>query len=302
MASAKAPAYEAITDRIITALESGTVPWRRPWVSRDRGTLRNGASGHEYRGINTVVLTLETLSTGYTDPRWVTFKQALDAGGHVRKGESGTPLVFWSVLRKSETGADGSEESRAFPLLKRYTVFNVEQCDGLTLSDKHAPIEAGEGSAWSPDETAEGIVRGFRDAPTIEHDGGSRAFYRPTSDAIHLPARESFTEASGYYGTLFHELSHSTGHESRLNRHGMETGIAAFGSETYSREELAAEFGSAFLCGEAGFSEVQVEQNAAYVASWLRVLKGDKRLAIVAASQGQKAADYVLGRSNGGDA
>ena len=138
------------------------------------------------------------------------------------------------------------------------------------------------------------IVEGMPNPPTIDHDGGDRAFYQPSTDSIHMPAVSSFEGAEEYHSTLFHELSHSTGHESRLNRHGMETGIAAFGSAVYSKEELAAEFGSAFLCARAGIQST-LDNSAAYIDGWRKALNADNRLVITAASQGQKASDYILG-------
>ena len=286
-------AYATITARIIESLEAGNVPWRRPWNARERGALRNGKSGHAYRGINVPVLALTADAAGYSDPRWLTFKQARDMGGHVRKGEHGTPVVFWQWIERDAADADGESERRRIPFLRVYTVFNVQQCADLAL----APLEAASGAPVDAIEAAECIVAGFGDAPPIAHDGGARAYYRPATDSVHMPAREAFGSAQGYYGVLFHELTHATGHPSRLNRRDLDT-PAPFGSETYSREELAAEMGSALLLGEAGISDAPaITNSAAYIRSWLAALRADKRLVVVAAAQGQRAADYILGRA-----
>lgn len=174
-------------------------------------------------------------------------------------------------------------------ILKYFNAFNVEQCEGI-------PVLANpDVKAFDAIEAAEAIIAGMPSAPSIAHDGGDRAYYRPATDEIHLPPRHSFSDAGEYYSTAFHELGHSTGHSSRLDRHDLETGIAPFGSPTYSREELAAEFTSAFLCNESGITNT-IENSAAYIQGWAKKIRSDKRLVVIAASQGQKAADYVLSR------
>jgi len=276
-------AYQAITDRIIAALERGTVPWRTPWRARGH---RNALSERPYRGINLLVLALTALEGGFDDARWLTYRQAASRGGHVRRGEHGTQVVLWKWIER-EDDADG-ELSQRYPLLRLFTVFNVAQCDGLELP----PVDGVE--AFDPLDWAEGIVAGYAGGPAL-HFNAEGAYYVPSRDEVHLPPRTSFPTADGYYATLFHELAHSTGHPSRLNREGYQT-AARFGSESYSREELAAEFAAAFLGNEAGIDPSRVEQSAAYIASWLRALRDDQRLAVIAAGQGQRAADHVLGR------
>ena len=273
-----ADTYAIITDRIIDALERGAVPWRRPWTARP-GTAHQSAVSHKtYRGINPLVLGITAVLEGYSDPRWITFKQALGMSGAVRKGEHGTPVVFWKWLDRAD---DAETEPRArVPMLRRYTVFNVAQCDGLDLP----PLETAPGESPPPIDAADQIVAGYDGGPSIAYDGGDRAFYVPT--------RDSFHDAHGYYATLFHELGHSTGHPSRLERK-TNAEAAPFGSATYSREELVAEFTAAFLCNATGIENV--DPSAAYVASWLRVLRGDKRIAVQAAAQAQKAADWICG-------
>jgi antirestriction protein ArdC len=192
-------------------------------------------------------------------------------------------VVFWKFNRKEDED-DGEKHP---PVLRYYTVFNVEQCDGLTLP----PLT--KGPAPEPAE-CDRIIAAMPNPPSLTHDGGDKAYYHPASDSVHLPPIASFSSAEGYYSTAFHELGHSTGHASRLNRHGLETGIAAFGSPVYSREELAAEFAAAFLCATASIEQT-IPNSTAYIASWLKALQDDKTMAVIAAGQGQRAADYILG-------
>ena len=278
-------AYQEITDRIIAALERGTVPWRTPWRARGH---RNARTDRPYRGINILMLQMAALERGWNDPRWLTYRQARAAGGHVRRGEHGTRVVLWKWVEKKDS--PDPERPEHYPLLRLFTVFNVRQCRGLKL-----PPLAGDGEGLEPLERAEAIVGGYAGGPTVHHDAGG-AYYLPAKDEVHLPPRDAFGDAHGYYATLFHELAHSTGHPGRLAREGYET-AAPFGSERYSREELVAEFAAAFLGSEAGIDPSRVEQSASYIDSWLQALEDDRRLAVVAAGQAQRAADHVLGRS-----
>lgn len=276
--------YGEVTARITAALERGTVPWRHPW--RVRGH-RNAVSDRPYRGINLLLLGLVALEQEYDDPRWLTYRQAERLGGHVRRGQRGTQIVLWRWIERKD--ADDGEASGRFPLMRFFTVFNVAQCEDLTVAD---PDGGGE---FDPLRRAEAIVAGYEGGPAVFHDADS-AYYIPSKDEVHLPPRPAFRDADGFYATLFHELSHSTGHTRRLNREGYQAAVA-FGSPVYSREELVAEFGAAFLCCEAGIDASRLEQSAAYIASWLKALQDDRRLAVVAAGQGQRAADRILGCS-----
>jgi antirestriction protein ArdC len=278
-------AHETVTARITAALERGTVPWRAP--RRARGH-RNALSGRPYRGINLLMLGLTALERSFEDARWLTYRQAGSRGGHVRRDERGTRVVLWKWI-EHEDPEDG-ELARNYPLLRLFTLFNVAQCDGLELSAPDAD------EPFDPAERAEAIISGYAGGPAILHDA-TAAYYRPSRDEVHLPPRAAFSSADGYYATTFHELGHSTGHPSRLGRTGYESGVAAFGSETYSREELVAEFAAAFLSHEAGIDPSHLDQSAAYIRSRLHALRDDHRMVIVAAGLGQRAADHILGRS-----
>ncbi len=277
-------AYQEITGRIILALQHGTVPWRTPWGARGH---RNARSGRPYRGINTLVLSMSALERGWDDPRWLTYRQSEAAGGHVRRGEHGTRVVLWKWIERKDS--DDPETPERYPLLRLFTVFNVAQCAGLELP----PVDGVVGP--DPLERAEAIVRGYAGGPTVHRDADC-AYYLAAQDEVHLPPRDAFADADGYYATLLHELAHSTGHPRRLAREGYQA-AAPFGSELYSQEELVAEFAAAFLGSEAGIDPSRVEQSAAYIGSWLEALQGDRRLAVIAAAQAQRAADHILGYS-----
>ena len=269
--------YEIVTQRIIDCLENGVAPWRKGWSVE---SPRNAISGRKYSGINTLVLSLST----YTDPRWATIRQINQLGGRVRKGEHSTAIAFW---KRIPITADEGEIEKVIPYLRFYRVFNVQQTD-LNLPALNT-------RGLEPIAEAERVISKMPKRPSITHNGGDRAFYMPTTDSIHMPAKGSLHSNEDYYVTLLHEMSHSTGHSSRLNRHGLETGIAPFGSETYSKEELVPEISAAFLASECGI-KFDLPNSVAYVGSWLRVLRNDRKMVIVAAGQAQRAADFILNR------
>lgn len=281
--------YQTVTDRIISSLKAGVIPWEKPWKApRFAGGPfpRNFYTGKPYRGINVLLL----WSSDYGSPFWLTFKQAQELKGHVRKGETGTPIVFYKQLPEDKK-TDENEDERAPFLLCHYTVFNVEQCDGLTLPEIDQPTTAPE---IDQDEVCEGIVTGWANRPTLHLTSPTecRAFYRPSTDSVHMPARNLFVDAPHYYSTLFHELIHSTGHACRLNR----TFGDHFGDELYSKEELVAEMGSAFLCAIARIANEHTDRNTtAYIQNWISRLEADNRLVIHAAANAQRAADCILG-------
>ncbi len=271
-----AAVYEIITDRIIDLLDKGIVPWQRPWTVE---MPMNLVSKKPYRGVNILMLSW----TDFKSPYWLTYKQALDLKGNVKKGAKGIPVVFWHFMKAKAEGSD-EDIKKSFPFM-RY--FNVEQCEGIPVpQDNKAEIE--------PIEKCERVINRMPHKPKIFH-GGNKACYYPSKDTVAMPVKESFHSIERYYGTAFHELVHSTGHVSRLNRKGIND-ISAFGSETYSKEELIAEIGASFLCGITGIENQTISNQASYVGSWLSKLRNDKKLIITAASQAQKAADYIMNR------
>ncbi|MCA9069418.1 MAG: DUF1738 domain-containing protein, partial [Planctomycetaceae bacterium] len=272
--------YERITARILTQLEKGTIPWRKPWKGGEAGHPRNLVSGHRYRGVNIFLLTCAPFDL----PFWLTFRQAKQLGGHVRKGEESTPVVFWRWVEREHPETGNVEK---FPVLRHYNAFNIEQCD--LPAEKVPEIATVPENDFEPIQLCEDVVAGMPDPPSIQH-GGGRASYRPATDSVQMPRPERFDGPEEYYSTLFHELTHSTGHPSRLDRPGI-TEIKPFGTPDYSREELVAEMGAAFLCGHCGIENTVIENSAAYIAGWLQRLRNDKRLVIQAAAAAQKAAD-----------
>jgi antirestriction protein ArdC len=296
--AAKPNIYQIVTDRIIRDLEAGVIPWEKPWKTphfHGGPFPRNFSTGKPYRGVNVLLL----WSSPYSSPFWLTFKQAQELKGSVRKGEKGTPIVFYKQLigRRSDVPTTDGKKERVPFVLCYYTVFNVEQCDGLTLPEIDQPVTVTE---IETDETCEAIVTGWSSRPalhlTSEHE--YRAYYKPGTDSVHMPARSRFVDAPHYYSTLFHELIHSTGHESRLNR-GFGAG---FGDELYSKEELVAEMGAAFLSAIAGIANEHTDRNTtAYLQNWISQLKQDNRLIVQAAANGQKAVDLILGTSFEGE-
>lgn len=273
--------YQIVTDKIVAALESGVAPWVKPWraIGRHGGMPYNAVTGKAYRGINVPLL----YSPGYDVPAWLTFKQARDAGGFVRKGEHGSMIVFYKPFavrdRNATPDADGNVPERMIPLLRSFTVFNVAQCDGLP--ERYAPAAA------PVVERPVGVADTMMRIANVRL-GGDRAFYAPSVDQIVLPRPEQFPELAEFHATALHELTHWTGHATRCAR---EYG-KRFGDTAYAREELVAEMGAAFLCAHAGVDGRL--QHAEYLASWLKVLKEDKRAIVIAASHAQRAADFVL--------
>ena len=277
--------YQIITDRIIEQLQRGVVPWRRPWTTQFPKSLR---SLREYRGINVLLLA----SQGYSSPYWLTFNQAKELGGHVKQGEPSTIVTFWKRSPyKRHNEETGEDETRQGFLLRYYRVFNLCQTEGI--AEKLGLSTTGESSRVPSIETCERIVREMPFAPRREQSNA--AWYRPLTDTVGMPVRDSFHSSEEYYSTLFHELAHSTGHPARLKRDGIEN-VNSFASESYSKEELIAEMTSAFLCGVSGISPATVSNSASYLQLWISRLRGDSRLLISAASHAQKATDYILGR------
>jgi antirestriction protein ArdC len=274
--------YQIVTDRITTLLSAGVVPWRKGWTTT--GLPKNLYTGKTYRGINPWLLTC----AGFSSPYWLTYRQAQERGGNVRKGEKSSIAVFWKMYQRKEgTQPNGQDVTRMLPVLRYYNVFNVEQCDGID-----APIVQARTFEHEPIAAADALWDGWTDKPALLHRGNA-AVYRRHTDRIIMPPREQFETPEDYYSVLFHEGTHATGHESRLARPTLTKG-SKFGSQTYSKEELVAELGSAYLCGFCGIGERTLENSAAYIASWLQELKSDKTLIVHAAANAQKAADHIL--------
>jgi antirestriction protein ArdC len=275
--------YEIVTSRILEQLERGVVPWHRPWSAQLPCNL---VSGKAYRGLNTFLLG----SQGYASKYWLTFNQANKLGGHIRKGEKSSLVIFWHIgQEKIIRTADGTEKKQTPFLLRYYSVFNVCQTEGIAEKlglGKSAPVVPSI-------EACEAIVSAMPNAPA--RCQSDRAWYQPSTDTVGMPAKELFGRSEEYYSTLFHELTHSTGHSSRIGREGIEQ-LNTFGSESYSKEELVAEMGAAMLCGVTGIAPAVIENTAAYLKNWLERLKADSRLLVSAASAAQKAADYILGK------
>ncbi len=279
--------YDEVTARVIAELEAGRRPWVQPWggATSGVGLPRNALTGRSYSGVNVLILWGAVIADAYPSQSWLTFKQAQAAGGCVRKGERGTGVVFadrFIPKGEAERAARDEDDARAIPFLKRFTVFNVAQCEGLRpgLADDPVPL---------PDREIVPVGEAVIAASGADFRiGGGDAFYSPGLDFVAVPPQPAFFHQIDYYRTALHELTHWTGHGSRLGRDQS----GGFGSAAYAREELAAEMGSAFLCAALGI--VPTVRHADYVGNWLAVLRADNRAIFRAASAASKAADYLL--------
>lgn len=277
---------EIVTNRIIEALEQGVAPWKQPWSPV--GRPMNAFTKRPYRGVNTWVLSLVGMCQHYADPRWATFNQISKAGGKVRKGEKSTCVVLWKNQTVVTTDKSGDQVEKDIPLMRYFNVFNVEQADELKLPELVVKRPN------DPIAEAERIVADMPLAPPIGK-GGDRAYYAPKLDKVQVPELEMFSDSEFYYSTLFHELTHSTGHTSRVDRKwGENPDQFQFASDSYSKEELVAEMGASMLCTHAGIDARVAGNNAAYVAHWLGQLRDDRKLLISAASAAQRASDFIL--------
>lgn len=309
--------YTRITDGIVAALEGGVRPWAKPWHAEHAAghitrPLRH--DGTPYRGINVLSLWCDAMRKNFIAPIWMTYRQAQELGGHVRKGEKGSPVVYTNTYvkpvgaRVPSNDSTGDEAENAIRFLKGYTVFNVEQIDGLPAH--YLELAQPEPRLETP-QRIERAERFFAHTGAAIAHGGDRAFYRPSTDAIQMPSLEAFRDAESYYATLAHELTHWTGHASRLDRDFARPAgdgrpsRKRFGDEAYAMEELVAELGAAYLCADLDISlpvdgmsdagAAHLAHHASYIASWLQVLKGDNRAVFTAASHAQRAADYLSG-------
>ncbi|MFZ0436066.1 MAG: zincin-like metallopeptidase domain-containing protein [Chthoniobacterales bacterium] len=275
--------YESITARFIDQLQKGTVPWQRPWTG-----VQNLVSRKPYRGINSLILG----GSEFQSPYWISFKQAKDLGGTVRQGEKATPVIYYKLFEKRDDkgnlvlGSNG--HPTRIPFIRWSNVFNLDQTEGI-----QAPTQTATQEVIQPLEKAAAIVRDAKLCPIRET--GFVAAYSPKDDVIRMPAKKTFRSPEAYYQTLFHEMTHATGHASRLDREGI-TQPVKFGSERYSKEELIAELGASFLANEAGIlNKVEFENSAAYLASWVERLKKDPKMIFTASSQAQRSTDLILG-------
>lgn len=279
--------YAEVTDTILAALEQGVVPWQQPWI--DSGFPKSLATGKPYHGVNAFLLALQGSAKGYSTSYWTTFNQAKQRGGSVRKGEKGTLVIFW---KRIVTEDKDSGEKKVIPLLKSFTVFNLDQCDGL----EKVPADAYETrTAPDPGERHEAAQKVLADyinrGPRFREDSCDGCYYVPSTDSIHVPPRANFTDLDSFFASAFHEAGHSTGHGDRLAR----THNTAFGSHEYGREELIAEMTAAFVSAECGIV-TQYNNHAAYLESWRKTINEDRRAVVVAAGAAQKAANLIFGR------
>ncbi|MER8417974.1 zincin-like metallopeptidase domain-containing protein [Mesorhizobium sp. M1329] len=287
----KADVYERVTATIIDELEKGVRPWLKPWnaehaAGRISRPLRH--NGVPYQGINVIMLWSAAMAQGFAAPIWMTFKQAQEMGAHARKGEKGNLVVYADrIWRTQKDEATGEEQERDIPFMKGYTVFNVEQIEGLP-AQFYAPAEQ-RLDAVARIEHAETFFAGLR--ADIRH-GGNHAYYSMGSDHVQMPPFETFRNAESYYATLAHECTHWTRHPSRLER---DFGRKRWGDEGYAMEELVAELASAFLSADLDLTPETRPDHAVYIGSWLKVLKNDKRAIFTAASHAQRAADFLHG-------
>jgi len=277
--------YELITNKIIESLEKGVIPWQKPWKGQENEP-KNLISKKTYSGINFFLLSMAS----YQQPYFITFKQAKQLGGNVKQGQKGWPVIFFKKV-KEKKNQQGATEKDGYAMLRFYSVFNVDQCENIN-PEKIPLLQTLEALDFKPLEEAEKIVDGYIGHPKIESIE-NRACYKPFTDTINMPAKESFKSAEWYYAILFHEMTHSTGAEKRLNREGI-TDPIEHGSHKYSKEELIAELGSAFLCSKAGINNT-IENSVAYISSWLNVLKSkdNAKWIIEAGSKAQKAVNYI---------
>lgn len=279
--------YHRVTETIIADLEAGVRPWVRPWSAQHtsgRITFPLRHTGQPYQGVNVLLLWSEACAKGFTSPMWMTYRQADALHAQIRKGERGSLVVYADRITKTDTDDAGTENEREIPFMKGYSVFNVEQIDGLPAHYYAQPAPVSEPMARI--EAAETFFAATH--ATIRH-GGNKAFYSPSADVVQMPVREAFTGPEAYCSTLAHELTHWTAHPTRLAR----VLGKRFSDHAYAAEELIAEIGAAFLCADLGITTEVREDHAAYLAHWLTVLKADHRAIFTAAAQAQQATNYL---------
>ena len=285
--SERSDLYTRVTERVVADLERGVRPWLKPWTGGGSSPIPTPRrhNGIPYRGINVLILWAEAIDRGYTAPLWMTYRQALELGAHVRQGERGTTVVYADRIVRTETDDAGNDVEQAIPFLKAYTVFNVQQIDNLPA--QYLPVSDPQRTKVELIASAEAFIAAT--GAVIRH-GGDSAYYSPRLDIIQMPEVNSFHNAESYAATKAHELTHWTGHASRLNR---DFGAKHLGDTGYAREELVAELGAAFLCADLGITAEPREDHASYLAHWIAVLKEDKRAIFAASAHAQKAVDFL---------
>lgn len=288
--------YQVITDKILQEIENtGKLNWVKEWKTRKgvNAFPMNGLTKKKYEGINFFLLSMHD----YVSPYWLTYKQVEQLGGNVRKGEKSTMIVFWKINEYTNINTTtNEEESKKVPLLRYYNVFNVEQCDNITINVEAVPeVEYNDNEKI---EIAQNIVDAYQTKENISYHikESDRAYYRPSNDSITMPLINQFSSSQAFYSTFFHEISHSTGHATRLNRKEV-VETSYFGSCDYGMEELTAELTSAFICAEIGISNETTERNSiAYLKNWKNAIKGDKKLFLMASQRASKSAKYILNK------
>ncbi|RKD90825.1 ArdC family protein [Mangrovibacterium diazotrophicum] len=280
--------YEMVTNLIIERLEKGVIPWQMPWKV-DNGLPQNMIHRKLYRGFNFWLLL--TVADKFGSPYFLTFNQVKELGGHILKGEKGFPVVFWKILEKEEK--DGSIDQ--VPFLRYYTVFNLKQTGGI--DESKIPSSEAHDHDFDPIEQAEQVIECWTDCPEIRFDQ-SHAFYSPSGDYIGMPNPRTFFKDEQYYAVLYHECCHATGHINRTGRHE-KLPDHRFNSKGYSQEELVAEMGASFLCYLTGIQNATIDNSAAYIKSWIRKFREDKKMLLIASSMAQKAVDYILEHQSG---
>lgn len=303
MNNVKKDIYQEITDRIIQCLEEGTVPWLKPWNNPEYNLAlpKNAVSGRYYSGVNILLLWMASAENGYKQCKWNTADAVNKLGGRIRKGEKATIVANYTPVEREKCDDDGNPilddegnpEIEHFAVLKRHPIFNIEQCENLpnimyeSVSELPTEIEAVQYALFTEIRQ----IAKWMDL-NVEMKPSAKAYYLPNEDKVVMPNMKQFESESRFYGTLLHEIIHATGHQKRLNREGITSGKAKFGNKLYAFEELVAEMGGAFICAHLGFNDIP--QNAAYIQSWINVLKEDKRAIFRASGFARKACEYVL--------
>jgi len=280
--------YQIITDKILAELDAGNVPWDKPWHTE--GVPKSFVTKKAYRGINSFNLNFSVIGNNWSRPYFLTFNQTKKLGAQVKKGSTSEMVIFWNFIEKKEIVAGQEKVVGRIPLLRYYRVFNIDQVEGLDLSKlpevkkekKHADIFR-----------AETLIKGYKDSPKVIHTNKHRAYYSPLEDIINIPPKECFDNIEDFYSTHFHESVHSTLHQPRLNRSDAQHNFR--GDYDYSKEELVAEMGAAFLCGMSGIAKKTIKNSAAYIDTWRQKISQDVKLVVCAAAKAQKAVDYITG-------